>query len=59
MNIRNRGRNDVHFTCVGGGPSLVALRAMVKEKNLDEMVNFTGRVPERSCSKYSRLPMSA
>src|ERR1039457_1656221 len=47
LNIRNRGRNDVHFTCVGGGPSLVALRAMVKGKNLDEMVNFTGRVPDK------------
>jgi glycosyltransferase involved in cell wall biosynthesis len=47
LNIRNRGRNDIHFTCVGGGPSLETLRAMVKEKNLDEMVNFTGRVPDK------------
>jgi glycosyltransferase involved in cell wall biosynthesis len=47
LNISNRGRNDIHFTCVGGGPSLETLRAMVKEKNLDEMVNFTGRVPDQ------------
>ncbi len=44
--IRSRGRNDVHFTCVGGGPGLPALRQMVKEKNLEEIVNFTGRVPD-------------
>jgi glycosyltransferase involved in cell wall biosynthesis len=44
--IRKRGRNDVHFTCVGGGPGLAGLRQMMKEKNLEEIVNFTGRVPD-------------
>ena len=46
LHIKNRGRRDVHFTCVGGGPSLAGLRKMVTEKDLGEMVNFTGRVPD-------------
>lgn len=45
-NIRSRGRSDVHFTCVGGGPGLPALRRMVADKNLEDMFNFTGRVPD-------------
>ena len=44
-NIRDRGRSNVHFTCVGGGPGLPALRQLVKERNLVDMFNFTGRVP--------------
>ena len=47
VNIKNRGRNDVHFTCVGGGPGLSGLRQMVKEKNLEGTVNFTGRIPDK------------
>ena len=46
-NIRSRGRTDVHFTCVGGGPGLSALRRMVEERNLGDMMNFTGRVPDK------------
>jgi len=42
---RNLGRQDIHFTCVGGGPGLTGLRKMVKHKNLEDMVTFTGRVP--------------
>lgn len=45
-NVRSRGRSDVHFTCVGGGPGLPALRQMVQERNLGDMFNFTGRVPD-------------
>ena len=45
--IRARGRSDVHFTCVGGGPGLPALRRMVEERDLGEMMNFTGRVPDK------------
>ena len=45
--IRNLGRSDVHFTCVGGGPQLRALRQRVQDRNLDEMVNFTGWIPDR------------
>ena len=44
--IKNLGRRDVHFTCVGGGPALSSLRQMVKEKNLSDIVNFTGRISD-------------
>lgn len=45
--LKNIGREDIHFTCVGGGPALPALRQMVKDKNLAETVNFTGRIPDQ------------
>lgn len=41
------GRQDIHFTCVGGGPGLAGLRKMVLEKGLEGVVNFTGRVSDR------------
>jgi len=44
--IRQKGRADVHFTCVGGGPELGKLRDLVAKKKLDSMMNFTGRVPD-------------
>lgn len=44
--INKMGRNDVQFTCVGGGPGLTALRQMVTEKNLADVVTFTGRVSD-------------
>ena len=47
QHIKDLGRSDVHFTCIGGGPSLVALRRMVEEKQLSDTMNFTGRIPER------------
>jgi glycosyltransferase involved in cell wall biosynthesis len=47
LHIKNLGRCDIHFTCVGGGPGLSGLRQMVEEKDLSDMVNFTGRIPEQ------------
>ena len=47
LHIKNSGRRDVHFTCVGGGPGLAGLRQMVKEKNVEDIVNFTGRVSDQ------------
>jgi glycosyltransferase involved in cell wall biosynthesis len=44
--IKERGRRDIHFTCVGGGPGLAGLRQMVVDKDLGDMVNFTGRVSD-------------
>jgi glycosyltransferase involved in cell wall biosynthesis len=44
--IRNLGRQDVHFTCVGGGPGLADLKKLTQDKHLEDMVNFTGRVPD-------------
>lgn len=46
--IKRQGRNDIHFTCVGGGPGLVGLRQMVVEKELLDMVDFTGRVSDET-----------
>ncbi len=40
------GRDDVHFTCVGGGPELASLRKMVSDRRLDGMFNFTGRISD-------------
>jgi glycosyltransferase involved in cell wall biosynthesis len=46
--IRVLGRTDVHFTCVGGGAELPALRQMVKDNKLEDMFNFTGRIPDQA-----------
>lgn len=47
LHIKKLGRKDVHFTCVGGGPGLADLRKMVREKELGDIVDFTGRVPDK------------
>lgn len=44
--IKKLGRQDVYFVCVGGGPSLAGLRKTLKDKNLEDMVRFTGRVSD-------------
>jgi glycosyltransferase involved in cell wall biosynthesis len=46
LHIKNQGRSDVHFTCVGGGPGLHDLQQAVRQKGLQETVNFTGRIPD-------------
>jgi len=45
LKLKNDGRNDVQFTCVGGGPGLPELLKLVETKNLGDMVTFTGRIP--------------
>jgi glycosyltransferase involved in cell wall biosynthesis len=45
--IKNLGRRDIHFTCIGGGPGLAELQQAVQEKGLQDMVNFTGRIPDQ------------
>jgi glycosyltransferase involved in cell wall biosynthesis len=42
--LKNLGRRDVHFTCVGGGPALASLQKMVKDEDLGDTMNFTGRI---------------
>jgi glycosyltransferase involved in cell wall biosynthesis len=44
--IKDQGRQDVHFTCVGGGSELPQLRKLVQEMNLGDMFNFTGRISD-------------
>lgn len=46
LELKKRGRRDVHFTCIGGGPGLADLRKMAQEKDLEDMVRFTGRIPD-------------
>lgn len=44
--IKDLGRSDIHFTCVGSGTELKKLREMVEESGLTDTVNFTGRVSD-------------
>ena len=46
LHVKNSGRTDIHFTCIGGGPGLAALRQLVKDKGLEEDVEFTGRISD-------------
>lgn len=46
LHLKNQGRRDIHFTCIGGGPGLAGLRKMLEEKQLGDSFNFTGRVPD-------------
>ncbi len=46
LRIKSMGRRDIHFTCVGGGPELPILRKIVQEKQLEDMVTFTGFVSD-------------
>ena len=39
-------RDDVHFMIVGGGTEVPALKAMATELGLDDIVEFTGRIPD-------------
>src|SRR5215467_10971400 len=45
--IKTQGRRDVHFTCIGGGPGLASLRQLVKDRDLEDSINFTGRVSDQ------------
>lgn len=47
LRIKNLGRRDVHFTCVGTGPGLPDLRKLVDEKDLGHMITFTGFIPRK------------
>jgi glycosyltransferase involved in cell wall biosynthesis len=46
LELKKQGRHDVHFTCVGGGPGLAGLRKMTEDKDIGDMVTFTGRIPD-------------
>ena len=46
IRLKSLGRRDIHFTCVGGGPGLTGLRKLTAEKQVEDMVTFTGRIPE-------------
>jgi glycosyltransferase involved in cell wall biosynthesis len=46
LHIKQSGRDDVHFTCIGGGPGLATLRASARDKGLADVLDFTGRIPD-------------
>ena len=47
QHIKNLGRQDIRFVCVGGGPELASLRKLARDKGLEDIINFTGRLPDR------------
>jgi glycosyltransferase involved in cell wall biosynthesis len=46
LRIKNLGRCDIHFVCVGSGPELHSLRKMNQAKGLEDTVTFTGYIPD-------------
>ena len=44
--VRERGREDVHFVLIGGGPALEAMRRLTAAQGLDSHVEFPGRLPD-------------
>ena len=44
--VKSLGRQDIYFTCVGGGPGLAGLQKMTRDKQLEDIVKFTGRVSD-------------
>lgn len=44
--VHKRGRTDIQFCLVGGGPSLASLKAMASDLALDDYVTFLGRAPD-------------
>ncbi|MGO4852940.1 glycosyltransferase family 4 protein [Phaeovulum sp. W22_SRMD_FR3] len=44
--VKDRGRDDIQFVLVGGGPSLQKLQEMTASMGLSDYVTFTGRAPD-------------
>lgn len=44
--VRERGRSDIQFMLMGGGPVLEKLKEQARELGIEEYVEFTGRVPD-------------
>ncbi|MCD8282238.1 MAG: glycosyltransferase family 4 protein [Prevotella sp.] len=49
---RELGRDDIFWGIVGGGPHLAQLRQMCSDMGLDDIVEFTGRVPDETLLDY-------
>jgi glycosyltransferase involved in cell wall biosynthesis len=47
-----RGAGDVSFVLIGGGPELPRLKSLAREKGLDPLVHFAGRVPDEDLAVY-------
>ncbi|MBL4807629.1 MAG: glycosyltransferase family 4 protein [Rhodobacteraceae bacterium] len=46
--VKTKGRDDIQFCLVGGGPSLISLKKQCNDAGLDDFVTFTGRVPDQA-----------
>jgi glycosyltransferase involved in cell wall biosynthesis len=46
QHIKDSGRRDIFFTCIGGGTELNKLKKMVEHRDLLDTVHFTGRVSD-------------
>jgi len=44
--VQKRGRTDIQFCLVGGGPSLASLQESAKALGIDDYVTFLGRAPD-------------
>lgn len=49
---QDRGRDDIFWGIVGGGPHLEELCRKAREMGLDDIVEFTGRVPDDVMLRY-------
>ncbi|MEM7665219.1 MAG: glycosyltransferase family 4 protein [Pseudomonadota bacterium] len=45
--VREKGREDIQFVLVGGGPALDDLKALTAQKGLTDYITFTGRAPDQ------------
>jgi glycosyltransferase involved in cell wall biosynthesis len=46
--VRKRGRKDIQFVLVGGGPEWQAIKELTKKMNLQNYVTLTGRVDDKT-----------
>lgn len=53
--ILNRTREDFHLLVVGGGAELRRLQQKCRDRELDHVVTFTGRVPHEDVERYYSL----
>lgn len=50
--VHTRGRKDLRIVLIGGGDSIPELRKLVQDYELDEVVHFTGRVPDAELRRW-------
>lgn len=50
--VHTRGRKDVHFGLIGGGPSLEDLRGLAERLGIADRVTFTGRVSDADLRRW-------
>lgn len=55
MTTITRERPDTHLLLVGGGPQEDALKAQVKDLQLERHIHFAGRVPHAQVARYYSL----